>query len=322
MRKRRNSAIFCALIAGGLPGCTIENWFDDPDEEIVPVNWITETEFQAPFPQVDVLWVVDNTQSMALEHAALENAFSGFVQVLDTEELGYQIGVVTTDMVNDGGVLRGNPWIITPSLEDSALAFANAINVGLDSTAKEAGLAAMVSALSEPLRSGYNRGFRRESAALHVIVVSDSNDHSEDWLGEFPLSTAENFLRAEEERTLLPAVFSAVVGNSPNGCSGASGTATPGARYVDLANRSGGGFASICESNLEGVLSSFGALSVVYPRRFLLDNPANEDSLRVSVNNAVRFDWTYGDSPPNVLFDTPPKADAKVQIRYQLAVSP
>ena len=322
MRIRRNSAIFCALIAGSQPGCTIENWFDDPDEEIVPANWITETEFQAPFPQVDVLWVVDNTQSMTLEHSALKNAFSGFVQALDTAELGYQIGVVTTDMVNDGGVLRGNPWIITPSLEDGADAFANAINVGLESTAKEAGLAAMVAALSEPLRSGYNRGFRRESAALHVIVVSDSNDHSEDWLGEFPLAVAREFLKDEETLTLLPAVFSAVVGNSPNGCSGASGTATPGARYVDLANQSGGGFASICESNLQGVLSSFGDLSVVYPRRFLLENAAKEDTLRVSVDGAIRFDWIYSDSPPSVLFDEAPEADARVQIRYQLVESP
>lgn len=312
---------FTALWVGIFPACTIENWFNDPDEDIVPAIWITETSFQAPFPQVDVLWVVDNTQSMRLEHEALEQAFSGFVASLDAENLGYQIGVITTDMVNDGGVLRGNPWIITPDLGGGAEAFADAIDVGLDSTAKEAGLAAMVAALSEPLRSGANRGFRRETAALHVIVVSDSNDHSEEWLGEFPLRVAEELLQDEADTTQLPTLFSAVVGDSPSGCSGASGTATPGARYVDLANRTGGEFASICESNLQGVLASFAQVSVVYPRRFLLNNPAAPESLRVSVSGQVVSDWFYNDSPPSVLFEQAPEADAKIEIRYQLPVS-
>jgi hypothetical protein len=305
---------------GLLPGCTIENWFDDPDDDIVPAVWITETFFQAPFPQVDVLWVVDNTQSMRVEHEALEQAFSGFVGSLDAEGLGYQIGVVTTDMLNDGGILRGNPWIITPGMEGGEDAFADAIDVGLESTAKEAGLGAMVAALTEPLRSGANRGFRRASAALHVIVVSDSNDHSEDWLGDSPLRVAEDLLANETDTNQLPAVFSAVVGDSPSGCTGASGSATPGARYVDLVHRTGGSFASICESNLEGVLAGFGDLSVAYPRRFLLANAADSTSLRVSVNDVVSGDWYYSESPPSVIFDEAPDADSKIEIRYHLAV--
>jgi hypothetical protein len=313
--------LFGALCGILLSACTIENWFDDPDSDIVPAIWTTETSFQAPFPQVDVLWVVDNTQSMQLEHAALEQAFSGFVNSLEAEDLGYQIGVITTDMLNDSGVLRGNPWIITPGLEDGAEAFANAIDVGLGGTAKEAGLAAMVTALSEPLRSGANRGFRRETAALHVIVVSDSNDHSEDWLGESPLRVAEELLKDEADFTQLPALFSAVVGDSPSGCSGASGSATPGARYVDLANRTGGEFASICESNLQGVLASFAEVSVVYPRRFLLNNLAEPESLRVSVSGQVVSDWIYSENPPSVVFDQAPIADARIEFRYQIPVS-
>jgi hypothetical protein len=218
----------------------------------------------------------------------------------------------------DGGLLRGNPWIITPGLADGEAAFADAIDVGVESTAKEAGLAAMVSALSSPLKEGANRGFRRSSAALHVIVVSDSNDHSEDWLGENPLSVAESLLQSEEDQTLLPALFSAVVGDSPQGCSGPAGTATPGPRYVELANLRGGAFASICDSDLEQVLSTFGALSVVYPRRFLLNNPADETTIRVSVDEVVSLDWVYIENPSGVLFDVAPPADAKIQIRYQL----
>ena len=31
-----------------LQGCTIETWIDDPDEEVRPTVWITETIFQSP----------------------------------------------------------------------------------------------------------------------------------------------------------------------------------------------------------------------------------------------------------------------------------
>ena len=100
------NSIVGALICLVSTGCTIENWFDDPDEDFVVEPWFVETFFQSPAPKVDVLWVVDNTQSMTLEHASLEDAFASFVGELDSAELAYQIGVVTTDMENDGGVLR------------------------------------------------------------------------------------------------------------------------------------------------------------------------------------------------------------------------
>ena len=191
---------FQALLGMGLvllQGCTIETWIDDPDEEVRPTVWITETIFQSPVPQVDVLWVVDNTQSMVGEHAALADAFSGFVGVLSERSLAYQMGVVTTDMVEDAGVLRGNPWIITPGSSDPQSHFQDAITIEESSTSKEAGIAAMVTALSEPNRSGVNRGFRRPEAALHVIVVSDSNDHSDDWLNGNVVQVATAFLREE-----------------------------------------------------------------------------------------------------------------------------
>ena len=330
--KRRGTSVFGrmsvqhsilgALICFGLTGCTIENWFDDPDEEFVLEPWFVETVFQSPAPQVDVLWVVDNTQSMTLEHASLEASFSTFISELDRAELAYQIGVITTDMENDGGVLRGNPWIITPSLDDREGAFARAIDVGGSSTSKEAGLAAMVSALSAPVRDDENRGFRRSGAALHVIVVSDSNDHSDDWLGANAVQVANQMLQDEEDASLVPALFSAVVGDSPNGCSGATGSAMPGPRYAELASRRGGAFASICESDFDEVLEAFGSMSVVYPRKFVLENPADEATIRVSVDDEVVDTWVYEATPSSILFDEAPLADVKIQIRYQMPEEP
>ena len=208
------------MFAVAQSGCIIETWIDDPDEDFEPDLWFTETKYQEPIPQVDVLWVVDNTGSMVGEHAALEEAFPDFVRTLEDAQLGYQIGVITTDMEGQGGVLRGNPWIITPGLDDPEAAFERAIDVGDDSTAEEAGLAAMYAALNDPLKSGANRGFRRSDAALHVIAVSDSNDASDDWFSGNVLMTVSAFLKNEADSTQLPVIFSAVVGDSPFGCTG------------------------------------------------------------------------------------------------------
>ena len=301
-----------------LQSCTIETWIDDPDEEVRPAVWITETVFQSPVPQVDVLWVVDNTQSMEGEHAALSEAFSGFVNVLSDENLAYQVGVVTTDMAEDAGVLRGNPWIITPGASDPQAHFQDAITIEQTSTSKEAGIAAMMAALSEPNRSEANRGFRRTDAALHVIAVSDSNDHSDDWLDGNVVQVAKEFLAEEAKGTGLSAMFSAVVGDVPSGCSGPAGTASPGARYLELVNETGGTFESICSSNLEEILARFAELSVVFPKRFSLAQEADPDTLRVSVEGEVVEEWTYSNDPSMVTLSEPPPADSLIQFRYQL----
>ena len=315
---RRRSPLFFMAMLGLSQACTIETRIDDPDEEVVPAVWITETIFQAPVPQVDVLWIVDNTQSMAGEHAALSGAFSSFVEVLSSENLAYQIGVVTTDVGEDSGVLRGNPWIITPGSDDPEGDFQQAMTIETNSAAKEAGIAAMVAALSEPNRSGANRGFRRPDAALHVIAFSDSNDHSDDWLDGNVVEVGRNLLESEAENSGHAALFSAVVGDVPSGCSGESGTASPGARYLDLANQTGGTFESICASDFETVLSAFGDLSVVFPRQFSLSQQADEATLRVSVGGVVTEGWVYSSSPPTVILENAPEADARIQFRYQM----
>jgi hypothetical protein len=59
--------------------------------------------------KVDVLMVVDNSGSMIEEQAKLGANFQAFIQYFQDIDVDYQIGVITTDMVNesDQGRLRG-----------------------------------------------------------------------------------------------------------------------------------------------------------------------------------------------------------------------
>ncbi|RMG99703.1 MAG: VWA domain-containing protein [Deltaproteobacteria bacterium] len=55
--------------------------------EVLPVN-----------RDVDVLFVVDNSHSMAQEQAALATSLSGFVDILDGVDASYRLGVTTTEL--------------------------------------------------------------------------------------------------------------------------------------------------------------------------------------------------------------------------------
>jgi len=318
--------VFVALPIIGLgllaqTGC-VENSFFDEDRQVQDTLPIEETFQQAPLPAVDVLWIVDDTGSMAEEQAALADGFSRFVNRLDAQELAYQIGVVTPGSVSDGGaVLRGDPWIITPSVSDPDGAFADAVDVGLDGSS-QAGLGALVAALSEPLITQENRGFRRSAAALFAVIVSDADDDSVDDLGDDPVDEALAFLASEEQRTGRPARLSAIVGDEPTGCSGDGGTALPGTAYAETALASGGDVLSICSADLEALLGSLGKLAISWPDSFPLQAEPLTDTTQVSVDGKrINAGWALVLDPPAIVFDEAPAAGAWIVVTYALAAA-
>lgn len=290
------------------------------DDEVDEPVYVTERFEQQASPQADVLWVVANTPSMTEEQGALAEAFPDFVAALDAAGLGYQLGVITSDGAGDeAGVLQGDPWIITPSSADPAADFARAVAVGVAGPGPEAGLAALVLALSEPLRSELNRGFRRPGAVLQVVVVSDDDDESDAVLGEDALAATLALLEAEAAQSGV-AALSAVVGDPSGGCAGSGGAARPGVRYAAAAESSGGVVADICAADLDAVVAQLGALSVVYPREFPLQAQPWGDDVRVAVDGRrVDGGWRVDTALQALVFDEAPEAGSVVEVRYALS---
>ena len=314
----RTLALSYSLLGMALSACGVENYFDDPDDQIDPPVWVTETFEQAPLPKVDILWVVDTTGSMNEELVSLKSGFVELVEDLNNEQLNYQVGVVTTDMSLDAGTLYGNPWIITSELDDPSESFADAVDSLPASVDGEAGLASFIAALSEPNLSGANRGFRRDDAALHVIVVSDSDDQSDEYLNGTPEVEADKFLTEEALRTGLPAWLSAVVGPEPLGCVGQGG-AVVGSAYIAVAEVSGGEVLSICEPDLTELFGGLGALSFSYPSEFELQGVPALESVSVTVDSQAESDgWSVEDAPPRLVFDLPPPAGVEIEVRYRM----
>jgi hypothetical protein len=177
----------------------------------------------------------------------------------------------------------------------------------------------MVAALKEPNRSGANRGFRREDAALHVVVLSDADDRSEDWLGADPVATALALLEDERQRTHRTARFSAVVGEAPLGCFSQEGSAEAGTRYLQVVADSGGSHASICSDDFGPLLENLGAVGVEYPVRFLLQAEPDPESVRVSLEGVLQEEgWMLELVPAAIVFDVAPAPEERIDVQYRL----
>jgi hypothetical protein len=157
--------------------------------------------------QADVLFVIDNSQSMVQEQQSLAANFPRFMEVLERIEGGtpdLHIGVVSTDMgapvpdctpTGDAGALQNAPRVpgcappADPYIEvrggadggstgnyegELADSFACIAQLGATGCGFEQPLAAMKAALSQPASSG----FLRDDAHLAVIFITDEDDCS------------------------------------------------------------------------------------------------------------------------------------------------
>lgn len=297
----------------------IDYAFQDPDVVSPPEVWVEETLHQDPAPPVDVLFVVDGTGSMAEEQAALSEAASAFVAALDGESLAWQVGVTTTDPA-DGGVLVGRPWILTPVADAPATALASALVVGADRPPPSAGLDAAALALRDD--DGLNLGFRRAGAALHVVFVSDGDDESGPILGANPVEAFLELLASQKAWSGQPAWASAVVGDAPSGCDGGTGSAQAGTRYLAVAEATGGSSGSICALDFGPVATALSSLAGTGATRFALQAQPVAGSVTVEVGGervtALEVDY----DAPALDFEVAPPAEARIDVKYQLAGEP
>ncbi|MCB9638829.1 MAG: VWA domain-containing protein [Myxococcales bacterium] len=143
---------------------------------------------------VDILFVIDNSGSMAEEQTKLRNNFKSFIQrLLRADIRDFQIGVITTDvdeLFNPDG--RGQlvqaesnaPKIISSQLTETQVIeqFSKTANVGTLGSNFEQPLKAVELALSPSSAGGFadtqNKGFLRDGALLAIIFVTDEDDCS------------------------------------------------------------------------------------------------------------------------------------------------
>lgn len=155
-------------------------------------------------PKTDVLFVVDDSGSMAAEQRLLADGFKQFIDRLAALPVkgSFQIGVTTTSVdfpvaITGGytlqttysgttrpypaGALVGAPGkqILPADSPTLVQDFQANVAVGTNGSGKEQGLRAALLAVTDRLADGKNAGFLRPGARLAVIVVSDEDDCSD-----------------------------------------------------------------------------------------------------------------------------------------------
>ncbi len=283
-------------------------------------------------PQVDIVWIIDDSGSMSEEQASLAANFLSFIRFADAQGLDYHMAITTTDTSGGSSAENGRfvpltgsgVRIVTPRTQPTPTqVFTQNARVGTGGSGSERGLDAAYLALSNPLLGAHNAGFLRPQAALSVVVVSDEEDGSTRTV-DFYVSFLLGIKGLQNANTFT---FSAIVGDAPSGCSGAGGSASAGLRYIEVAERTGGVVQSICTPDWARALENVSTTAFGFKSRFVLSGQPVVDTVVVAVDGASvppvdaqgAQRWSY-DAGANAVVFTPyatPEPGAQIRVQYR-----
>ncbi|MFZ5477023.1 MAG: choice-of-anchor D domain-containing protein [Myxococcota bacterium] len=282
---------------------------DDPRGELratldagarVPVDHVERFDLPAA-PAVDLLLLVDQSDSMRDDRAAVGDQIAALMDLLAGATVDWRLAVVTADdACATGGVLSADAPDWRPRL-------AAAVE-GVEGAYSEALLDLSARALAQAGEGGCNEGAVRDGSLVHAVAVSDEPDRSaEGWA---------THLAAMREVVGDPwrLAFSAVAGDLPWGCVTDVNSAEAGTGYAEAAAATGGAFLSIC-SDWGGHVDALADASLARTVFPLAAAPAL-DTLVVTVDGAVATGWAWDASRVAVVFDAPPPGGSAVEARY------
>ena len=266
----------------------------------------------------DILFIVDNSDSMEFEQKGLAAAFTQFIETAEALGINYRLGVTTTD-ASEFGSLRGE--LVTPS---NVAAFSDAVQVGIGGSDEEQGLHSAALSVSP---GGPFSEHIRDGSVLSLVFVSDEEDKSAgaalDYIAQYEATPASQLL--------VHAIVEPPSLDGDDACE----TAELGARYIELAEATGGYYDTICTADFSPTLFEIGARSFGYRTTFNLSDPALPGSVTVMTcptlsdthcddpaNRSVCPDWTLSADGLTVRFEPTspclPSAAEEVIIDYEL----
>ncbi|WP_163992031.1 vWA domain-containing protein [Pyxidicoccus caerfyrddinensis] len=277
------------------------------DERLVPSlppGYHVDTYAQRSASAVDVLWVVDDSGSMAPRQEALARNFQAFIALFREGRIDFRMGVATTDIFTRPGELVGEPRVLAPDTPELERAFADSVRVGTQGSAYEAGLEAASRVLERQARENapvlearaacesgcasseacreecakaHPVPFLRPGAWLYLAFVTDEDDRS-------PHDVRTYWRMFEQAKGIGndgTVVASAIIGDVPaNGCG-----AEPGTRYAELVRLTGGEVGSICDADFADTLRTLATSAVGLRRTFALEQAPKVETLRVRVRH-------------------------------------
>jgi len=254
----------------------------------------------------DVLFVVDDSASMSEEQDRLASNFGVFATALADSYADFQIAVTTTDPESMGQLSGPILTSETAGLEE---AFTEAVTVGTDGHRDERGFRAAVAALD------MNPELVRTESRVHVIFLSDEDDHS--------VEPVEDFV--ESMTWYGEADFRAhgIIGDLPYGCASGQSAASAGTRYVEAVELTEGYRDSICVDDYSDILQRIALQVIGWNDTFVLARLPDPETLKVWVDSVVIPErevdgWTYAPGDNAILFHgrAVPRPGMEVLVEY------
>ncbi|MGE5087254.1 MAG: hypothetical protein ACM3MG_13190 [Bacillota bacterium] len=139
--------------------------------------------------KIDILWIIDNSGSMATSQANLASNFQAFIARFNQTNNDFHMAVGTTDAwmkqfglggadiakIRDGsGSNHSGVFVMDKNTPNLSSVFQTNIKQGIYGNGDERAFESIKQIINEP----WNAGFRRPDAFLAVIIVSDEEDQS------------------------------------------------------------------------------------------------------------------------------------------------
>ncbi len=319
---------FIGVVLLGLSACA------DKTQLLQQNSSISFTQDYNP-PLLDILWVLDDRSQFynASGRANIIEEAKKFFVRLDGSTSSYQMGFITADMLIAQGRLHpvSSPIILKKSMGtlNQRVSLFSSLLTQVAFNGRTSGLNKAFEAATLALSSGFKP---RANVPLVLVFLSDSDDHSAVPTSESAVTYyARKFLSLKDNNPDLLRVYSINYEKLISGQIIDTSTRCVTLynadidrsnfqdRFFQLASILKGDNAGICGAFSEKI--SLNGLRVnELPRRFKLDVPIQENTLRVVVSlngeEIQGITWTFDSATQEIIFNETPPEGSRIDVTY------
>ena len=249
---------------------------------------------------VDILWVIDTSGSMYRYDAELMAGIEAMLSALP--ESGWRLAMISNDPAA-ASIEAQFPLVPGDDIVDAEVMYQSMGRGG-----REEGFDASYEYL---INNAYAQTWLRHDAALLVVFLSDEEEQSDD---HFPV--VGDYIDWYSRQRNGSAFLSSIINIDPSVSLCNTNAYNNGDRYEEATNYFGGVIVDICSSDWSAGVAD--AASRLEPYEFIeLTHKPIEESIRVFLNGALNYDWTYSDVDNTIYFTVIPGGNDLVEIGYR-----
>lgn len=284
------------------------------DEVVGTAYTETFTQKEINTKAVDILWVIDDSGSMADEQTALGTNFTAFINDFIDSGVDFKMAITTTDVssVEKRGAMVQAPYGSLTSAfaqqneRDFLQLFQDMVKVGTRGSGYEKGIAASKFFMEK------HPNFLRANAYLAVVYMSDEEDQSEGTVKDYM-----DHLKGLKSDAGLVKAYSIVDTHAVSSQS-SYGMTLGFERYKQASNLTAGQLADI-KGNFHTTLAEIGGDLRSLLDSFALAHTPLDGTLKVFINNLQVNNYSFDLASRAIKFDENdlPEVGATIRVEYK-----